>query len=954
MGFVSPKAVESLKYFLTEQISQRKIDFLIPLETKGALIVDYVYSTLNTIPEYPIILYLRSLEYLPLEVKLNSKFALFDDFVFSGRTLSNAYKYMRSIQIPPENIHMLAFFKFESHDRGKDVLPEIISKTSVPQNTTYNKLSQEGILNSVQKLALDQKIPASYDNLHWDIKIDNEKYTELMKDLSLSSWYVYYGKRGRFDASVLIVDPSHKNGFDSFSKIRFWYDSITSNLVVSPIAYPSVKKSTVNNEIISFTELLLPENVTTKQYNFCEYQARAIVEQIKLHGYLIPYYTKYSLTAILNKKHINRYYGPRASTLINYIQEKMITVDELKMPKDENGIGERIDFYWITLEIMHILGKVYWLQKSPRKKSKGFSASEILKLFLNLSSKEAIHAAIDYCADMNFIATFYDWKGNYPKRCFRLTENGEAESGRNDGQSKVKLSYFEKLGALIISKTKNKKAYWWMLEKIPALLIKRFKFPLPNIEATKSFFGDTSKLKVEETNKYFLHWPQINTQVWKVQKEPSKKKIPSALIFNLDIKTFEEHKTTIYQDMEIMSIVGAVETLMEVTNSKTHGHHLAIFLDILSDQSSGTTYLAHSLREILSLINVQNLLSDQDEIKKYRMQINNWFNGFNEKTKILVERQAKLLTHLNGKEKKLAKQNRETFAMQLTSIKPFPVENKIIPSLRNLSAIVKSYYEASLKNDVSLMKAIYKEIVAQKNYPSINVDIDYLSHAIQSSIIDWTYALSGEVRTEEEYIQARLNIPKGQSCRMFVVAYDLLGSSGSEYIGRNGADRDRRIQSIISNWFIAFGGYTQRTEFGGGDLGFGFFHTIKSAILASSWASYHLNLLKSTDRSIQQDFPHAGFGIVPDELNSGFMEQIKSDWLSRFAKAWKREAEHIAERTGRKGLPLIAVQADMFSGFSDIQESWLGEESSLDNIQVRFIKEDILLEYPWRARNIRN
>jgi hypothetical protein len=226
-------------------------------------------------------------------------------------------------------------------------------------------------------------------------------------------------------------------------------------------------------------------------------------------------------------------------------------------------------------------------------------------------------------------------------------------------------------------------------------------------------------------------------------------------------------------------------------------------------------------------------------------------------------------------------------------------------------------------------------------------DLQALFSGIRQAIDRWTIALAGEMQDDAVYDEARLKVAEGETCRMYIVAYDLIGSSGPQYAGRAGADRDRRVQSVISNWFIAFGGYAQRAEFGGGDLGFGFFHSPRAATQAALWAGYHLDLLKRTDSLLKQDRPHAGFGIVKDELLSGFMQQIRSGWLSRFAKAWKREAERIADNAGRNGRPIIAIHADLLSGVQEFPASWLGETAELDGIPVQFVKGEAMSVLPW-------
>ena len=193
----------------------------------------------------------------------------------------------------------------------------------------------------------------------------------------------------------------------------------------------------------------------------------------------------------------------------------------------------------------------------------------------------------------------------------------------------------------------------------------------------------------------------------------------------------------------------------------------------------------------------------------------------------------------------------------------------------------------------------------------------------------------------------RLEVADGEvHHRIYIVAYDLIGGTG--YRGSLGARRDQYIQSVISNWFIAFGGFTQRTEFGGGDLGFGFFHSLRPAVQASLWAGHHLDLLRGTNSLLGSEGPYAGFGICQDELRAGHMKQVKSDWLSMFSKAWKHEAERMADNAKRDRAPTIALHANLFSGLHEIPSDWFGSVGDFDGIPVRFVQSGKMSDLPWR------
>ena len=940
----SPKVVDSLVRFLSRQISERQIDYLIPLESKGALLLDFALNALSDIDNRPEVLYLRSLEYLSPQIRATASFGVFDDCVFSGRTIASALESMNKLKIPRQHIHPMAFFKFTRRGPNEDARSGILSATATPGDAVLLRLSQDQILRDVQALAVEHKIPASYDNLDWDQTISKNLYAQLMRDLVKTGWFLHYGQRGNIDVSALLVRTESKESFSAMPKIRFWYDRSKRLLRVTPISFAKAGKSPFARRCAALKAILTPEKPTGRQQKFAAYQAQAISEQVALLGYLKPYFRKYGLSPELDQKHIRRYFGPRTTKVVHFLEKAYQSTPELPFPSPGVVIGRRLDFYWIAVEIMRVLGKAYWTRPPPRKESQGFSVSELIEQFSESASLDAVHAAIDYCADMNLIATFFAWKGRTPYRAFRLTENGEMEVGRNDGPNGRKPGFIEKFGALILSKSKNQEAYWWLLEKVPAILMRRFPFEFVQMKASKDFFGDTTKLWPREKIEHSVTWPQLKTDMWEKRDATGAKPGGNAKVFALSVQQFAKYKDDILRDPEIVKLMGPTETLLELTKSKTMGHHVAILLDILSDKAVGTTYLANSLEQACGLVGHRDALCDPDEKRQVSQIINNWLTGLDEKIVLLVNKSQKLFEHMKRTADRLARQGRGELAAQLVQAAPFPAGNRIIPAFGVLSSTVKRLDRAMRGGDSRRMAEIEREIVRLRS--TSDEDADSFSR-IAMAVNHWGVALSGALQDDEIYKEARLSVAKGEMYRMYIVAYDLIGSSGAQYGGPAGAHRDRHVQSVITNWFIAFGGYAQHPVFGGGDLGFGFFHSAKSAVQASLWAGYHLELLKKTNPLLKQDKPHAGFGIVQDELRSGFMEQIKSYWTSRLAKLWKREAERIADNAGRNGRPIVAIHADMFSGLQELPTEWLGKSAKLDKIPVRFIKSEAMSNLPW-------
>lgn len=947
MGTPLPSFVKSLVKFLSKEIEENHIEYLVPLESKGALLVDLALDSLPTSIPRPLVLYLRSLEYLPESERNKAVFGIFDDFVFSGRTLSNAIKTLNELGIPNQHIHSLAFFKFPRMDQDDADLLSVLSLTKVPSDDFLQKLSQDHILRYVQSLAIQHKIPASYDNLHWEVSLSIDNYRQLMHQLTSTGWLLYYGRRGPFDASALLVRERPNRPYFSLPKIRFWYNVFDSKLHITPISYPSPQTGSNSQAVSKLTEILTPKNANIRQQNLASLQAQAFLEQITLLGFIKPFFKLDELYPKLNQTHLHRYFGPRSSIVIQFLEDQFEATPDQSISTPHFLIPQRLDFYWIAVEIMRLLGTLYWTQPNPNKISMGLTVAELVERFGERSSLETVHAAIDYCADMNLIATFFGWQGDLPFRAFRLTENGETEVGRNDGKQPRKLTSVEKLGALILSKSINQEAYWWLLEKIPPLLIHRFKFELPQFQASMNFYGDTTLLYPTDDPDYPSTWPQIETDIWETREEFDETSGKQNTIFRLVPTEFDVRKKEIFNDPDIIRVIGSVETLIELTKSKTMGHHVAILMDILSDEAGGATYLSNSLIRAARLIRYRSTLSKELDYQRVSKEISNWLDGIDEKIELLTNRREILLNHINSTVNRLIRQRRGDLAGQLAESPPFPAKNRIVTSFNALSTLVRRLAHATDIGHKELIQQITKEIVSKRLVGDDNHSEDLLSTTVDS-VKRWATALSGSRQEAEYYFAARIPFVNDASYRLYIVAYDLIGSSGDNYASRDGANRDRNIQSIITNWFIAFGGFAQRPEQGGGDLGFGFFPSLGKAIQASLWAGHHLELLKSTNPSLRQDRPHAGFGIVIDDILPGFQGQFRSEWASRLAKAWKREAERIADNAGRYGRPIVAVQSDIFSGLENIPSNWLGQNDVLDGIQVQFIRPDAITTLPWK------
>jgi hypothetical protein len=944
-----PSFLPALVRFLVEQIKSRQIEFLVPLESKGALLTDLALANFPSTEIRPIVLYLRSLEYLPVQIRKTARFGVFDDFLFTGRTLKRTLDQMRELGIPRENIHAMAFFNLARCGRGEGILADILLSTSVPEDGSLMNLPRDEILREVQLLAVRHKVPASYDNLDWTLRLSESEYSELMYKLAETGNFLFYGQRGHLEASALLLPAPATECFSSPPKLRFWYERATLLLHVTTISFPGKNWKAYGRRGSGLEDLLMPDGARPKQRAFARFQARALSHQVELLGFLKPLLGENKHSLRLSRKNVERYFGPRASLVTRYLEETYRTMPDAQLPPPKELQRELLDFYWVAVEIMRALGRAFWSQPPPRKNSRGYTVTELVERFAMNSSLEAVHAAVDYCADMNFIATFCGWEGGVPYRAFRLTENGEGQVGRNDSVQRPALTFIEKVGALILSKMQNSTAYGWTLEKIPAILERRFGLQFPQFRVAMNYFGDTTMLYPREDSREPLTWPKLDTRMWTVKKKNARSVAGESKVFVLSQEHYALARDEIESDPEIVKLMAPLETIIEFIRSKTKGHHVAILLDILSDKAGGTTYLANSLEHSVEIIGTRGhmaLLADRKEASK---RIGNWLKGMDEKCLVLVHRKAKLWKHVNATKERMSRQKRGDLANRLMRMTPMAEGNRIIPAFRELASIVAELNKATWYNTPAEVSEIARRLVCPgtltENAAPDSLGFDEAARAV----IRWSNALSGKQQNATVYAEAMLNIPFGERRHLYIVAYDLLKSSGKLYEGQPGVDRNRRIQSIIANWFIAFGGCTQRNEVSFGDLGYGYFSSFAAAVQASLWAGYHLDLLKGTDPLFQQDEPHAGFGIVYDDLNSGPRDHVASEWLSRISKAWKREAERIAERSGREGRQIVAVKTDLLSGMDRLPSGWFGQDDEFDHIPVRYVRPDAMEPLPFMA-----
>lgn len=173
------------KQFLESEILTKHFDYLVPIESKGALVLEKILSQLDI--KQPTVLYRRAFDFIETEELYGKTAALIDDAVFTGKTINNSAERLAKKGLA--DIQKYAFILYQSEEIQNERDIEGIKPSVILRRTEFDNL-----LEDLSQLSLQSR-PSNPDHMIFSIPVLTEHMAEILFDASLSTGYVAEYKR---------------------------------------------------------------------------------------------------------------------------------------------------------------------------------------------------------------------------------------------------------------------------------------------------------------------------------------------------------------------------------------------------------------------------------------------------------------------------------------------------------------------------------------------------------------------------------------------------------------------------------------------------------------------------------------------------------------------------------------------------------------------------------------
>jgi len=426
------------KEFLESEVLSNDYDYIIPIETKGALVMKEVISEIDK--PRPKILYRRAFDFLhPSEMK-GKKAAIIDDAVFTGKTINNVAKELLDKGL--NEIKKFAFILYESDEVKQHRQIEGLSFSTLMEKHQF-----ENIIEELSNLYLKFR-PSNPDHLLFsaylpepalgDALFELSKYSgftvEYNRDPSIKSWSVHYPIWSpALDETISKDACSNKIRFNierngyviKFSSQFFPSLFVNSNLKISDKLWREI------NKILS-----RPWNdKTTKTRNL--YESFSISKRMKQTKNLIRDIGEYGISLEnlhLEKSRLEQYFGEKIASQLLDIWSSYLESDIL-----DEGIRSTVSFdyeypldiFGLTKELMEVLHFEYIKENESEKnpylwKSVGRDIEELAQK--TGRSKPEVAIGIEIMNDYGYCSPMFDVRKKNSqleaKRSYRLSEAG--------------------------------------------------------------------------------------------------------------------------------------------------------------------------------------------------------------------------------------------------------------------------------------------------------------------------------------------------------------------------------------------------------------------------------------------------------------------------------------------------------------------------------------------------
>ncbi|MGB8344228.1 MAG: phosphoribosyltransferase, partial [Ktedonobacteraceae bacterium] len=225
------------KEFLESEVLSQNYDFIIPIESKGALVLNEVISSLDH--SRPKIMYSRAIDFLePKEIN-GKRAAIIDDAVFTGKTINALANDLAKKGLSDVGKYAFALFDSEEAREYRHI-------DGINFSTILKKEQLENLIEELSQLSLKFR-PSNPDHLLFSAYLRDNDSAEALLDISKYAGYVVEYKRHPMCKTWSVHYPSWSPEVDTriardscSNKIRFNVDASGHVMRISAQYFPSL------------------------------------------------------------------------------------------------------------------------------------------------------------------------------------------------------------------------------------------------------------------------------------------------------------------------------------------------------------------------------------------------------------------------------------------------------------------------------------------------------------------------------------------------------------------------------------------------------------------------------------------------------------------------------------------------------------------------------------------
>lgn len=868
---------------LRSLVQQLEPTHLVPLETKGAILLEHALQSVSEAP-LPPILYPKAFRYLPPEEAQRVRALLVDDVLFSGRTLKEAKRQLESAGVRPDRITPIALLDYSAGQPDIDYFADI---QAAVQRTKPRDLSvpHHDALQFLQNEILHSRMPSTYDLVLLEAQgVRPWDYQDLLRQLQGTGRLLEYGRRGAFLTSTILLDDLGNDGWDFPAKIRQWYHAQHNLLRLAPVGAANMPASDLEGRLTDLLVNAIPAD-RQRDREDAAFDAQLLARRV---GMLARFRTvlPQNLSFELDTTHLVRYFPGVAEQLAERIKEHFLQGAEPLPPYEQRQTAEPIEFLAPATSILEMLRHAYLDQAREgidRKDfvARGLSGKEIATALTDRYTIDQLHAALDYCFDLHYVTTYSDRSNGERIRRIRTTEQlGEYLDHEVIG------------GTVILSDKRPTPA--WLLSKAFAVLENTTKDTFEDrIASRKAYFGSISGPR--RANGEFLYWKDAPSKLWHVEHEKEEEHVRF-------VATGEQRKELprLIKDTRVAPHLASLQACLFLMRE---GQRKAgVLLNILTDTRGGADYLRFNLEELLYATTRANVIAATRHHAGLREKLE-FLQSINDTKEPTLERLERRIARLDVNTPLVAEEARSLLRMAV----PFS-DDSIYNAFRELHGLGGAALSAVRDGKLRGLRAALRGLGIDSILDADNIARDIYA-ITERRIVPLARALSAYDTADSDFARHLL---RGGEAR-FVLAYDLHGDR-KDHAKRNGLDINfvnHFLHCVAKNWIVALGGQLAKAEVTGGDLQYGYFETLEDALQAGAWMLHHASLLHHTSPIM----PGPAYGVA---ITRGFIRgetggdlySPAMDESAHLLKGKLKEAhDDIAGRAGRKHHQLAASPA---------------------------------------------